>query len=250
VYSRRSGGLSVGVNLFPDKKACPFDCPYCEVFPFLNARVFSAAELKDDLTRTLREARERGAPVRDICLSGNGEPSASPHLEEAMRTAWFARNALAPNADIVVITNGAGLFDEDVFDLLKHAVTRNVRIWLKLDAGTAEWFSLVNKSSIDFDALVARIRAFAQSSPVTIQTMLCSIYGKLPSNAEEAAWTDLALDLALTDNVRLFQLYGKARPAPADPAAAPAPRVYLDKRAASLRAKLSGAGLSTPVEVY
>jgi histidinol dehydrogenase len=34
VYSRRSGGLSVGINLFPDKKQCPFDCPYCEVFRF------------------------------------------------------------------------------------------------------------------------------------------------------------------------------------------------------------------------
>ena len=33
VLSRRSGGLSLGVNLFPDAKRCSFDCPYCEVFP-------------------------------------------------------------------------------------------------------------------------------------------------------------------------------------------------------------------------
>ncbi len=33
VVSRRSGGLSLGVNLFPEAKLCSFDCPYCEVFP-------------------------------------------------------------------------------------------------------------------------------------------------------------------------------------------------------------------------
>ena len=34
VVSRRSGGLSLGVDLFPDRKTCNFDCPYCEIFPF------------------------------------------------------------------------------------------------------------------------------------------------------------------------------------------------------------------------
>ena len=41
VYSRRSQGLSMGINLFPDHKQCSFNCPYCEVFPFKTDSMFS-----------------------------------------------------------------------------------------------------------------------------------------------------------------------------------------------------------------
>jgi wyosine [tRNA(Phe)-imidazoG37] synthetase (radical SAM superfamily) len=40
VYSRRSGGLSVGINLFPDKKSFSFDCPYCEIYSFPKGMEF------------------------------------------------------------------------------------------------------------------------------------------------------------------------------------------------------------------
>jgi histidinol dehydrogenase len=45
VYSRRSRGLSLGINLFPDRKVCSFDCPYCEVFPFETGFRFSPESL-------------------------------------------------------------------------------------------------------------------------------------------------------------------------------------------------------------
>src|SRR5512142_1992282 len=56
VLSRRSGGVSIGINLNPDK-VCNFDCVYCQVdrtIPGNDPRVNLAAldrELRDILTR-------------------------------------------------------------------------------------------------------------------------------------------------------------------------------------------------------
>jgi len=76
VYSRRSGGLSVGLNLFPCQKSCPFDCPYCEVFPFsgntaLNNDV-SVEKMETDLCAAISAALKQNVQVKDICFSGNG----------------------------------------------------------------------------------------------------------------------------------------------------------------------------------
>jgi histidinol dehydrogenase len=83
VYSRRSGGLSIGVNLYPDRKRCNLDCRYCEVFPFGTEVGFSLAAMESGLRKAISRAKERGADIRDICFSGNGEPTISPHFEEA-----------------------------------------------------------------------------------------------------------------------------------------------------------------------
>src|SRR5215471_16790025 len=123
VYSRRSGGHSVGVNLFPDKKSCPFDCPYCEVFPFAANAVFSPEQMESDLRAAVSAALERGVPVKDICFSGNGEPSLSPAFREALERAGRVRGELASAAELVVITNGVGLLQPHVFSLLADAAT-------------------------------------------------------------------------------------------------------------------------------
>src|SRR4051812_11850076 len=120
VISRRSRGLSIGVNLNPDK-ACNFDCVYCSV-----DRTVPGAEREVDL-EVLR--RELGAlldlaasgalfadgplsatpePLRrlnDVAFSGDGEPTAFARFGEAARIAAeeIERRALA--CKIVVITN-------------------------------------------------------------------------------------------------------------------------------------------------
>ncbi|MDR2542323.1 MAG: hypothetical protein LBC80_02595, partial [Treponema sp.] len=78
VYSRRAAGLSIGINLFPDKKNCLFNCPYCEVFPFNNDAVFSLEQMADDLRSVISAVRQQNIPIKDICFSGNGEPTLSP----------------------------------------------------------------------------------------------------------------------------------------------------------------------------
>ncbi|MDR2731059.1 MAG: hypothetical protein LBB81_09225 [Treponema sp.] len=252
VYSRRSGGLSVGINLFPDKKDCPFDCPYCEVFPFSTGAVFSLKQMEEDLRIAIKDALEQNTPIKDLCFSGNGEPSLSAAVPDALKMAANIRKELAPSAKLVLITNGAGLLQPSIFSMLAQAVIDEIAldIWLKLDAGTSEWYKKINRSSILFTELTEKIKEFAFLAPVTIQTMLCAVDGEFPYQTEARAWERLALELAVTGNIRKVQIYSKVRPAPEDPLASPLPGDYLEQRAASLLRAFSAQGITTPVEVY
>jgi histidinol dehydrogenase len=200
--------------------------------------------------------------IKDICFSGNGEPTMSPHFSAALESAARIRDQSAPGAALVLITNGSGLLDETNFTFLKNAATgkQALAIWLKLDAGTPEWYEKMDRSAVPYDKLIAKIKEFARLAPLTIQTMLCAINGNAPSAEEAQAWEALALDVvklgAEEAGIQGFQLYGKARPAPEDPLAESLPASYLEERAASLRTALAGAGLkkisgeTIPVEVF
>ncbi|MDR2782863.1 MAG: hypothetical protein LBB48_03325 [Treponema sp.] len=251
VYSRRSGGLSIGINLSPDKKVCFFDCPYCEIFPFTTTAQFSVKIMKDELIYAVNNAQCRAVRIQDMCFSGNGEPTLSPHFEKALEAVHDIQKKAAPEAKLVVITCGAGLLRDDVFSCLQNATNSyGLDVWLKLDAGDEAWYRVINKSAIPFDSLIAKIKEFVRRSPMTLQTMLCSVRGTLPSDAEEDAWNALALELAQTGNVRQFQLYGKARPSAEDRFAEAAPASYLEKRAQTLKETLTRGGVEVPVSIY
>ncbi len=251
VYSRRSGGLSIGINFFPNKKVCSFDCPYCEVFPFANDIHFTVEAMRKELIHAIHSAEYHSITVQDICLSGNGEPTMSPHFIKALAAVRKTRDKTVPEANVVVITNGTGLLNDDMFAALRtEARERGVKVWMKLDAGTESWFRLINRTDISFAALMAKIQDFAVDAPLILQTMLCSVDGSLPPGDEEEAWNALVLDLAKTGNVREVQLYSKARPAPSDPDAAAVSESYLEKRAAALRELFLKSGVGAPVSVY
>jgi histidinol dehydrogenase len=258
VYARRSRGLSMGINLFPEEKRCSFDCPYCEVFPFKRDFPFSLTVMKAQLEAALDRARKAGTPVRDICFSGNGEPTLSPDFPQALEAAAAIRDQAVPGAALVLITNGSGLLDDRLFDYLARAALgpRALRIWLKLDAGTEAWYRVIDRSGIPFYTLTGRIRDFAARAPVILQTMICAVEGRGPSREEADAWVRLVLELASgpPGGLRGVQIYGKARPAPEDPLAEALPQSFLEARAASLRKALGcgapGFALTIPVEVF
>ena len=253
VYSRRSGGVSVGINLFPDRKVCSFNCPYCEVFPFGSAQSFSLPLLEEALVEALAEARTQVLAVRDICFSGNGEPTMSPHFSAVLEAAFRIRDREVPNTQLVLITCGSGLLDKGIFDLLRRAAERGLRIWLKLDAGTPHWYAAINcsGSSVPFGPLTEKIREFVKCAPVILQTMICAVNGLAPPPDEARAWETLVTELASSAaGLGEVQIYGKARPAPEDPLATSLPAAFLEARAASLRTALASAGSEILVKVY
>jgi len=149
VISRRAGGLSLGINLFPERKICSYDCPYCEVMPFSNP---GASLRAGDVSRAIECFFDEEWPelsktleLKDISISGNGEPTLSPFLEEAL---YAARQAIDTKAlvkdcatpsgqhsipSIVLITNSTGFLREDITELLAGFYKRYpFEIWAKL----------------------------------------------------------------------------------------------------------------------
>lgn len=219
VFSRRSGGLSVGVNLFPDRKRCNFDCPYCEVKPFKGEGAFSATSLAADLEAFFSVGYAEDwspAPVRDLCVSGNGEPTLSPYLGEALALCAEARRAhpdLLKAAPIVIITNGTGFMDTAKSRALaRFALSHPLKIWAKLDGWNQEWFSAMSRSNFALDDILGAITVFARDTPITIQTMLCDLGGRAPGIAEARLYArrlETLLDAGAM--IEAIQLYTLAR---------------------------------------
>lgn len=226
VVSRRSGGLSLGVNLFPEAKTCSFDCPYCEVFAPQAApgspSSFTKARLESELEDFLEfDYPELWAPepIRDLCLSGNGEPTESPRLAEALELCAAFRRARPESlsgASIVIITNSTGFLDPAIAGTLERAYRREgLVVWAKLDGGNEGLFSLMSGSKLDLERITGGILSFAQRVPVVIQTMLCEVAGTSPSDEDIADYSRLLARL-IADGARIsmVHLYTFARPTP------------------------------------
>jgi len=252
VYSRRSEGLSIGINLYPDKKSCLFNCPYCEVFPFSSSAVFSLEQMEEDLRAAILEAQKQKIIIKDICFSGNGEPTLSADFPLALKLAEKIRIETASSAQLVVITNGTGLLQPEIFSLFNEIgrTWSNMDIWLKLDAATPDWYQKMNRSTVPFEKLNEKIIEFASNTPVTIQTMLCSYNGEKQPEEEVWVWESFVNELAKKGFIKKVQLYGKARSAPEDPLASALPDSYLEERSASLRRLFEKNRIIIPVGLY
>lgn len=220
VLARRSGGLSLGINLFPDRKLCSFDCPYCEVIPPSKAKPFSPRDLETELEALVQaeEAQPGPEPIRDICLSGNGEPSLSPWLEAALETCAAIRRGhpgVLGQAKLVIITNSTGFLVPRVAEVLASCVkSEGLEIWAKLDAGDEEGFAILSGSSYRLADIVAGLASFAASTPLIIQTMVCALGGREPSQESLEAYAQtLAGLLGGGAKIREVHLYTQARPA-------------------------------------
>ncbi len=225
VLSRRSGGLSVGINLFPDRKTCSFDCPYCEVFPFESPETRDPAALLQKLERDVDDFLGRiypdsfaPEPLRDLCISGNGEPTLSPCLEPCLALLESARKRhpeILAATPTVIITNSTGFLNSATRELLsRFASLGRLDIWAKLDAGSPGVFRLMSGSGFRLDEVLAGLLAFSQKTPVIIQSMLCSVGDFSPGRAEIEARAALLGEFAgrgaLIREVHLYTLSREA----------------------------------------
>jgi len=231
VISRRSQGLSIGVNLNPDK-VCNFDCVYCEVDRNVPARAteVNLAQACDELRVMINLARDGGLAkepkfdevpkltrnIRDIAFSGDGEPTMIHNFDEVVRAvAEVKREAGLDDTKIVLITDAAGLDKASVRSGLKEMDANNGEVWAKLDAGTEEYFKQVNRTSVKFQRVLDNLCATAKARPILIQSLFLKIHGTPMSGQELEAYCERLNDItAVGGQIREVQAYTVARPAP------------------------------------
>ena len=231
VISRRSRGLSIGVNLNPDK-VCNFDCIYCEVdrrIPGAVTRV-DLRQMKDELTAMVRFARDGGLAkepkfdevpwltreVKDIAFSGDGEPTMINNFADCVEAVVDVKQAEGlESTRIVLITDAAGLDKGDVKRGLEVMARNNGEIWGKLDAGTEEYFKLVNRTNVKFERILNNLLETSKVRPIIIQSLFFKVHGEAMSKAELEAYCGRLRDI--TDGggqIREVHLYTVARPTP------------------------------------
>ena len=226
--SQRARGLSIGVNLNPDKR-CSFDCLYCEVDRDTpgRARKVDVMVMAAELERLLRLQHEgklgeldwfRNLPpelleLKEVALSGYGEPTLCPNFDEVVREVLYLRSTRKlPFFKAVLITNGTGLDLPPVtagLDLL----CQQDEIWVKLDAGTQEYYEQVNRPTLPFWRILANILAVSKKRPVIIQSLFPLVNGEEPPWEEIEEYAQRLKELkAAGAQISMVQVYSAHRP--------------------------------------
>jgi wyosine [tRNA(Phe)-imidazoG37] synthetase (radical SAM superfamily) len=252
VLSRRSGGISIGVNLNPDK-VCNFDCIYCQVDRTRQSetRFVEMGGLVDELRTTL-ELVTSGAiyetpkfhdvpphlrRLSDIAFSGDGEPTTYKNFDEIIATCaevkreterrsaeWGVRSGendptihstlRTPHSPLkmVLITNASMFHRPHVERGLEILDRNNGEIWAKLEAGTDEYYHLIERTPIPFRQILDNITAAARVRPIVIQSLFMRVESQPPSEAELEAFCDRLNEItAAGGQLKLVQIYTIAR---------------------------------------
>jgi wyosine [tRNA(Phe)-imidazoG37] synthetase (radical SAM superfamily) len=228
VISRRSGGLSIGINLNPDT-ACNFDCVYCQVdrTGIPRVRHVDPAAMQAELEHMIDQARSgalfddpafRDVPaglrsIQDIAFSGDGEPTTCPSFRECVqRVADVRRAAGLTDAKIVLITDACYLTRPEVAAGLATMDRNNGEIWAKLDAGTEDYYRLVNRPNFPLRHVLDNIIAAARVRPLVIQALFMRLHGVGPDEAEVVAFCERLNEIAAAGGqIKLVQVYTVAR---------------------------------------
>lgn len=228
VLSRRSGGLSIGVNLNPDK-VCNFDCIYCQVdrtrqsetrfvetdamLAELDSMLSLAASGDIFKTEKFRDTPPALRRLNDIAFSGDGEPTTYRNFDEIIAAcAELKRRHGLDAVKMVLITNASMFHRPHVRRGLEILDANQGEIWAKLESGTEEYYKLVERTPIPFRQIINNITDAARVRPLVIQALFMRIKSEPPPAEEQAAFCDRLNEIvAGGGQIKLVQIYTVAR---------------------------------------
>lgn len=226
VVSRRSKGVSIGINLSPNS-ACNWRCEYCQV-PDL-ARGASPAvdwqQFKAELEQVVNEIchgsflADHVAPesqvLRDFALSGNGEPTSCPDFPEVVKyvASLRERHGLIDTVKIVLITNGSLVHQASVRQGLETLCVHNGEAWFKLDRGSDFALATTNGTAVSIARHLARLHVTSKICRTWVQSCWYTKDSETPSSQEVDAFIDCMAqslrDGATPEGVQLYTLARK-----------------------------------------
>lgn len=174
----------MGINVNPNK-ACHYRCLYCQVAglkrgkaPDLDAGLLKA-ELRSFLSGALDDPR--GLPIRDIAISGDGEPTSLADFDGLVGIIQEVLDGLGVlgGLKVVLITNGTLIHLSRVRRGLELLGSIKGEVWFKLDAASQEGLRLVNGTGVSPLRLYKNLRLAARLCPVWVHT-LCFCLDKKP----------------------------------------------------------------------
>ncbi len=228
VLSRRSQGISIGVNLNPDK-VCNFDCIYCQVDRRSEAttKFVEMEQLLSELEEMLRDVTsgeffnnskfssipEHLKRLNDIAFSGDGEPTTYRNFDDIIRqVAELKTQHKCDQVKMVLITN-ASMFHREVVQRGLEILDQNQgEIWAKLEAGTEEYFQKVDRTKISFQRILDNITLASRVRPLVIQSLFMKIDGESPPQAEIEQFLKRLNEIKVAGGkLKLVQIYTVSR---------------------------------------
>ncbi len=227
VISRRSGGLSIGINLNPNN-ACNWRCIYCQVPDLIRGTSpeIDLQQLQNELDKFLNdvihgdfydryEVAEELRIINDIAISGNGESTTSAEFDQVVELIGQSINrfGLQDKIKLVLITNGSLAHKEVVQSGLSKMRSINGEVWFKLDSATDAGLKNINNAGILIDRVKENLKIVSALCPTWLQTCVFKLDGELPSRNECECYLQFLSSLK-KDNIKVngVLLYGLARP--------------------------------------
>ena len=226
VLSRRAGGISLGVN-FNTNNACNWRCIYCQV-PNLERGVAPDIDLQlltAELSGFIRQLQSGQFyqqynldpplyPLKDIAISGNGEPTTAKNLEVAIQLIGeiALSHGVFPGSKYVLISNGSLVHQANVQAGLRKLHQFGGELWFKLDSATLAGRKLMNNAVISEQTLLTRLQLAAESCTLKLQTCMLGFHQQLWNEPEKQAYLQLLKTLRnLNIPIAEIMLYGLAR---------------------------------------
>ena len=166
VPSRRLG-LSLGVDIVPYKTCC-FDCIYCQLGRTTDKTVQRREYIKKEkIIKDLRDSLDDPSPFDYITFSGSGETTLNNNIGKLIEEA-----KKISDVPVVVLTNGALLFDED---MQKELMPADIVI-PSMDAVTEDVFNAIDRPhpSLKIEKIIDGLTSFTRrySGEIWLEIML------------------------------------------------------------------------------
>ncbi len=227
VISRRAGGLSIGINLNTNN-ACNWRCVYCQVpdlvigaAPVIDMflleqelRFFLELVISGDFFDQYQVAKSQRV-LRDIAISGNGEPTSLKALDEVIELIGQISTEMGvfPNSHFVLISNGSLMHQQWVQKGLKVLNKYQGQVWFKLDSATEQGRVKINNSLQTNKKILENLKITTELCETLIQTCLFEYLGTEEIDKEYSAYVELFKQIQHKQiRIKKIMLYTLARP--------------------------------------
>jgi hypothetical protein len=226
VISPQGNGLSIGINLNPLIKHSVqrFSCETDGIQPPHTSHL-DIDRMEVELDQTLqmtgggglkRLPRYANLPddvlqVRQVILSGDGEPTLSDQFPEAVKAVAHVR-AVGRFFKIALVTNSTMLDEPRVHEGLKF-FTREDEVWAKLDGGTEAYIRKVNGATASLEKILGNILMLGRRRPMVIRSLFPALNGEPPPDLEIQEYVHRLKELKEQGTqISRVQIYSATRP--------------------------------------
>ena len=155
VFSRRFG-VSLGIDVSPDKKCCNFDCLYCELGAAKPIDKIENPPDPDEIISEVKDFLATNSKPDVITITANGEPTFYPYLKELIE----GINQFKGEIKTLILTNSSTIWDKKV----QETLNKFDYVKLSLDAVSPNIFQKVDRplEGIDINKILIGMKDFAK----------------------------------------------------------------------------------------
>ena len=156
IISRRFG-ISLGVDVSPNKKQCNFDCVYCELRANKPVDYQTTVIPVQTIVDSIAHHLQKQSNIDVLTFTANGEPTLYPFLEDLILESKKILKQY-PHIKTLILSNGSKFLER------KEALQHFDIVKFSLDSAVLQNFKKVDKPSknLNLDCIKNGIKAFAK----------------------------------------------------------------------------------------